>query len=274
MSISYGSLANGLSGGDAQKEKRSSRTPVSGYWPVLDAQVRQGAGSVAAARLAHPQARGGATPTPALQQIQVQPVPVVIARRLIEREHYLHSLPGGTCLAFGVFVAGSLLGAMTLGVGPANAYSLVDGSTPGDCLTLTRLWLSDDLPSNSESRVLGIVLRSLKRHTRVKFLVSYADPVQGHLGIIYQATGWLYTGLSEAMPLYDVGDGKLRHSRSLSHAFGTHSVQHFARHGIEVKLTAQSAKHRYVYFLDSTWQQRLKVPVLPYPKREVSNEAC
>jgi hypothetical protein len=230
------------------------------------------AGSVAAARTKDHWARGGATPTPALQQIQVKPVPVVLARRLIEREHYLHSLPGGTCLAFGVFIGSSLLGALTFGVGPANAYSLVKDAKPDDCLTLTRLWLTDEPPRNSESRVLGIVLRSLKRHTRVKFLVSYADPAQGHLGIIYQATGWLYTGLSEAMPLYDVGDGRLRHSRSLSHAYGTHSVQHFAKHGISVKLAPQSAKHRYLYFLQPIWHERLRVPVLPYPKREVSVE--
>jgi hypothetical protein len=141
-------------------------------------------------------------------------------------------------------------------------------------LTLTRLWLSDQLPANNESRVLGIVLRSLRQHTAIKFLVTYADPAQGHIGIIYQATGWLYTGLSEAMPLYDVGDGKLRHSRSLSHAYGTHSVQHFARHGIAVKLAPQSAKHRYVYFLDPSWQNRLRAPLLPYPKKEVIDESC
>jgi hypothetical protein len=213
----------------------------------------------------------GSIPRAALQQIQVKPVPVSVARRLLEREHYLHSLPGGTCLSFGVFIGGSLLGAMTFGVGPTNAYSLVEDAKPDDCLTLTRLWLSDELPQNSESRVLGIVLRSLKRHTRIKFLISYADPAQDHLGIIYQATGWLYTGLSEAMPRYDIGDGKSHHSRSLSHAYGTHSVEHFSRHGVQVKLVPQQAKHRYVYFLDPSWRDRLQVPALPYPKREVPN---
>lgn len=232
------------------------------------------AGSVAAARPEFHRARGGVIPTSALQQIQVRPVPVVIARRLMEREHYLHSLPGGTCLAFGVFIAGHLLGAIAFGVGPTNAFALVKDAKPYDCLTLTRLWHSDALPRNSESRVLGIVLRNLKHHTKVKFLVSYADPAQGHIGIIYQATSWLYTGFSEAMPLYDVGDGKLRHSRSLSHAFGTHSLQYFAQHGIAVKLAPQSAKHRYVYFLDSRWQHRLGVPVLLYPKKEVIDESC
>jgi hypothetical protein len=230
------------------------------------------AASVTVSTVPYQGAGPGSTPRAALQQMQVKPVPVSVARRLLEREHYLHSLPGGTCLAFGFFIGSGLLGALTFGVGPTNTYSLVQNAKPDDCLTLTRLWLSDALPSNSESRVLGIVLRNLKHHTRVKFLVSYADPVQGHIGIVYQATGWLYTGLSEAMPLYDVGDGKLRHSRSLSHAFGTHSLQHFAKHGIAVKLAPQAAKHRYVYFLDPTWQHRLMAPVFPYPKTHISKQ--
>jgi hypothetical protein len=231
------------------------------------------AAGVTVSTVPYQRTRPGSTPRAALQQLQVKPVPVSVARRLLEREHYLHSLPGGACLAFGVFIGPSLLGALTSGAGPTNAYLLVKDAKPDDCLTLTRLWLSDALPRNSESRVLGIVLRNLKQHTKVKFLVSYADPAQGHLGIIYQATRWLYTGLSQAMPLYDVGDGKLRHSRSLSHAYGTHSVQHFARHGIAVKLAPQSAKHRYVYFLDRGWQHRLGVPQLPYPKKEVIDES-
>lgn len=135
-----------------------------------------------------------------------------------------------------------------------------------DCLTLTRLWLSDCLPANSESRVIGIVMRSLKRHTNVRFVLSYADPARGHLGTIYQACGWLYTGLSEAMSLYDLGDGVAHHSRSLAHCFGTHSIRHFVDHGVKVRLIPQSPKHRYIRFLDDSWRCRLRVPVLPYPK--------
>ena len=229
------------------------------------------ASGVAAARSASQQASGGANPTPALHSLQVQPIAVAVAKAVIVRHHYLHSLPGGTRLAFGVFVGNRLLGAITLGVGPLNAYSLVEDAQPDDCLTLTRLWLSDELPRNGESRTLGVVLRALHKLTPLKFLVTYADPTQGHLGTIYQATGWLYTGLSEAMPRYDVGDGKARHSRSLSHAYGTHSVRHFAAHGIKVKLIPQAAKFRYLYFLDPTWRDRLQASVLPHPKKKVAN---
>ena len=213
-------------------------------------------------------AGAGSNPSTALHALQVQPVPFVAVKRLIERYHYLHSLPGGTMMTFGVLLERRLLGAIAFGAGPAQGYRLVGSACLGDCLALTRLWLSDELPSNSESRVLGIIIRALRKHTDIKFLVSYADPSQGHVGTIYQATGWLYTGLSQVMPLYDLGDGKVYHSRSLAHIYGTHSVRHFISRGVPVRLVPQAGKHRYVKFLDTSWESRLKVPVLPYPKKE------
>ena len=114
--------------------------------------------------------------------------------------------------------------------------------------------------------MIGTVTRSLRKNTDVWFLITYADPAQGHVGTIYQATNWLYTGLSTSTPLYDAGDGVARHSRSFGQVFGTHSIRHFERHGVNVRTVPQSAKHRYVYFVDRDWQKRLLVPVLPYPK--------
>ncbi len=209
----------------------------------------------------------GSKPTAALQSIWVQPIHFIIAKRILERHHYLHSFPGGTILAFGTFVGSKLLGAMTFGSGPANAYRLVEGAVSDQCLILSRLWLSDELPRNSESRTIGVVLRELRWNKNYKFLISYADPAQGHNGTIYQATGWLYSGLSQAMPLFDIGDGVPRHSRSLSHSYGSHSIRYFSQHGVNIKVIPQSQKYRYVYFLDPEWCSRLKPRVLPYPKK-------
>lgn len=210
----------------------------------------------------------GSNPSAALHSILVQPIPFTLAKKIIEKNHYLHSMPGGTKLAFGVLRDGRLLGTLTFGAGPHNAYKLVGGVVQEDCLTLTRLWLSDELPANSESRVIGVSLRAIKKNTKIKFIVSYADPSQGHLGTIYQATGWTYTGFSEAMPMFDLGDGRLRHSRSLSHAYGTHSLKYFKGKGIKVKVVSQPRKHRYIYFLDKSYQDNLPVSTLPYPKKE------
>ena len=106
------------------------------------------------------EAGAGPSPSAALYDIKVRPIPFVAARNMIEKHHYLHSMPGGTLLAFGALVNEKLLGAITFGCGPANAHRLVDGVTPDKCMTLTRLWLSDDLPNNSESRIIGICLRA------------------------------------------------------------------------------------------------------------------
>ena len=231
------------------------------------------AGSVTAARPEIPRAGGGSTPTSALHQLKVRPVPFRIAKAVLVRHHYLKSMPGGTQLALGAFVGTRLQGVLTLGVGPPMVFRLVDGADPGDCATLSRLWLSDALPRNSESRVLGVVLRALKRCTSLKFLVSYADPAMGHRGGIYQAAGWLYTGLSQATTLIDLGDGVPRHSRTVGHAFGTHSIRHFEAHDIPVHTVQQEPKHRYLHFIDSSWRDRLRVPVLPYPKEAGRDES-
>jgi hypothetical protein len=199
--------------------------------------------------------------------LQVMIIAPQVARVIFERHHYLHSMPGGTVLCFGVFVKENLYGALSLGVGPKNAHMMVDGANPTDCLTLTRLWLDDILPRNSESRVIGLVIRALRLHTKIKFLISYADPAEGHLGTIYQATNWLYTGISDAQPKLDLGDGIPRHLRSVGSAFGTHSGKYFREHGLDVKFIPRTGKHRYIYFIDQSWRNRLRVPILPYPKR-------
>ena len=75
----------------------------------------------------------GASPSSALRSLPVKPIPMRTAKAALVKEHYLHSLSGGAMLAFGVFLADSLLSAITLGAGPANFHRLVDGAAPEDC---------------------------------------------------------------------------------------------------------------------------------------------
>jgi hypothetical protein len=226
------------------------------------------AGSVAAARLAPQRGGGGSIPTPALQDLVLRPIAKRVAATLVQRHHYLHSAPGGTHLAFGIFVHDRLRGCLVLGVGPKHGHRLVEGAGPDDCLTLSRLWLADELPPNSESRVLAITARLLKKHTSVQFLLSYADPAAGHVGTIYMASNWLYTGVSEGTPLYDIGDGVARHSRTLSFNLGSHSLRYLREQGVPVSVIPQSPKHRYLLPLRPGVRERLTVPVLPFPKEK------
>ena len=81
---------------------------------------------------------------------------------------------------------------VSAGVGVAAKYA--DG---GRLLELRRFVLCDEAPRNSESRALSVMFRELRRagYTRI---LSYADPMHGHTGIIYKATGFEYRGRTAA----------------------------------------------------------------------------
>lgn len=56
-------------------------------------------------------------------------------------------------------------------------------------LELHRFWTSDVLPKNSESYVLGYMMRDLEQYEYDR-LISYTSTGQDHEGIIYKATNW------------------------------------------------------------------------------------
>ncbi len=185
------------------------------------------------------------------KDIIVRPVPYLIAKQMCERHHYLASYPGESVLNFGVFVANRLLGVAVLGAGPSNVHYFFEGAKAEQVLCLSRCWLDDLLARNSESRVLAIILRHLRRYqTIIKAIVAYSDPMAGHSGIIYRAAGFLYLGQSTAMPGYMMPDGRVYHSRTLSHSFGTHSIAHFEAHDVRVESVPRVLKLIYVAFID------------------------
>ncbi len=220
-------------------------------------------------------AGAGSSPSAALQvplfgakELTVKPVPARAARQVCQANHYLGNYPGGALLNFAVFVGNLLLGVAVLSVGPTNVHRLFQGAQREEVICLARLWLDDRLGPNSESRTLGYILRMLRREqSTVKALVAYSDPAAGHTGTIYRAAGFLYLGESTAMPLYQLPDGSIHHSRSLSHRYGTHSRKHFASYGVEVELVEQSPKHTYAALIDPSWRARLTRSVIPYPKQ-------
>ena len=232
------------------------------------------------ARVATQSRDGGSRPTSPLQSsaciqprdLTVRPIDVKTARLICEKHHYLHSYPAGGLLNFGVFADHALVGVVVFGVGPYNAHRYFASAGRGQVITLARFWLDDRCGGNSESRILGVICRLLKRwQSTAKAIVAYSDPVAGHDGGIYRAAGFLYLGHSEAMPVYRLPDGTIQHSRSLSHCFGTHSLKYLRATGVPVEAVPQESKYLYVTFLDPDWKHRLICSVLPYPKREVIN---
>lgn len=200
-----------------------------------------------------------------VKAISVQPVSPAIVRPLMEQRHYLHSMPAAPRGCFGVFLGRELVGAVVFTSGARLGHRLLAAAAPADVTTLARLWLSDTLPTNSESRVLGIVLRTLRRAAAVKLVLTYADPAAGHVGTIYQATGWTYLGVTEPGRAVLLEDGKLHHPRSVFSRYGSNRISHLRATGVPARTEQQPGKHRYAYVLDPAWRWRLRAHGQAYP---------
>lgn len=131
---------------------------------------------------------------------------------------------------------------------------------------LTRLWVRDDAPRNGESYLIG---NSIK-NSGFEVLVSFADTSQGHLGVVYQATNWLYTGLSSPHKDWVLRGHSGKHSR---HTWDEWGGIEEAKKVIPERMyqVDRPRKHRYVY-INARGSRRkylvslLRYPVLPYPK--------
>ena len=234
-----------------------------------------GAGGAVAARPARQQAGEGAIPIPALhgppfpaKAMRFAMIPLRIARELCERHHYLGTYPAAI-LNFGIFVGESLLGIAVIGPGPPNIVRFFAGAERHEVVCLARFWLDDRLGRNSESRALGILLRLLRRHQQaIKALVAYSDVSAGHSGGIYKAAGFLFLGTSDGSPYYRLADGRILHSRTIAHTFGSRSKASLAARGVRFETIEPQTKLIYLALVDPTWRDRLTRPVLPYQEAQ------
>jgi hypothetical protein len=181
---------------------------------------------------------------------------------VIADTHYI-GRPGSTSVSLGLWLDDDLAGVITYGTIPApNARAICGPEWEQRVLELTRLAVYDWAPRNTESRFIAESFRYLRdARPDVSILISYADSGYGHVGTIYQATNWIYTGISGGDVLYRCADGRLLHPRTVG-------WDDLPEGGGWV---ASSKKHRYVQFLGSAREKRvlrrdLRWSPLAYPK--------
>ena len=205
-------------------------------------------------------------PPRSISSLRVEPCePATVAPFMIDR-HYLHSMPKAPVVCFAVYDGSSLVGGSVFTQGARLSHTVLVAARPGDVLTLARFWLADAVPKNAESRTLAYMLRWLRKHGSWKAVISFADPGAGHVGTIYQASGWLFLGTTAAEPYIELGDGRLHHPRSVYTRYGTNRVRHLTATGVPARRVVTAPKFRYVFVLDPAWRWRLGKAVLPYPR--------
>jgi len=169
--------------------------------------------------------------------------------------------------AFGLFDSDNILqGVCTFGSPPSRALCVgVCGiNNSHKVLELNRFIIN-----NNESNVASFFIsRCLKLLPKDLIIVSYADTSKNHHGYIYQATNWIYTGLSaKRTERYDV-DNPNKHSKSVTEKKGIKYQ--------DLAVRERPQKHRYIYFTGSKTQKKhlknqLMYKECPYPKGDNLN---
>lgn len=166
---------------------------------------------------------------------RVEQIEREIAKPFVESIHYSRKLPSNVVYCFGLFEGGDMIGVVTYGIpaSPPLCKGIAGDENKDKVLELNRLAIKPGY--NGENRASFLVGRSLKMLPNETYVVSYADTGWTHVGYIYQACNFLYTGLSAKR--VDTYQPEGKHGRNYDK--NNHSDLHQTR----------NPKHRYVYLV-------------------------
>jgi len=200
----------------------------------------------------------------------VSPVSYKDAMKIVVDNHYLHR-KSSCSYSFGLIEISTnrIVGVITYGK-PASSHlckGICGNEESSNVIELTRLWIEDDTPRNAESFLIANSMKLVDK----EIIVSYADSSQNHSGIVYQATNWIYTGLSDKHCKWVIeGMGNV-HSRHWQDQYGGLNN---AKRILGDKLIREERprKHRYIFFNCNKRRKKelaskLRYGVFPYPKK-------
>lgn len=171
--------------------------------------------------------------------------------------HYAKCVPSYS-LAFSVFNnQNQWCGCIIYGSGANNNLSKSVNDVQGGVIELVRMALNGK--QESTGKALSISLRLIPKYAPlVRYVISYADPEQGHIGVLYQATNFFYLGTSQPQRgVIHPKTGKMIHKRTANALFGTIKG---------LKKTDIFFKHKYAYGITKESKDKLKALSKDYPK--------
>lgn len=191
-----------------------------------------------------------------------------------ENWHYSESVPVPPLVKVGAWENKKYIGCVVFSRGASSNLLKPYGLEQTEGCELTRIALNKHI--TPVSKVLSIAIKFLKKNSpKLKLIISFADPNEGHHGGIYQATNWIYSGKSNPSFKYLDKNGKEWHSRQVSEK-GFNIQQGNIRKTVkpsECKKIYCSGKHRYLYPLTDDIKNKVIKLSKPYPKRAVIVES-
>lgn len=173
--------------------------------------------------------------------------------------HYSKRMPKSKIARIGVWEDGNFRGVVIFGVGATREMFSPYGLKPTEGCELTRIALSKH--KTPVSRIVKVAIAMIKKqYPKLKLIVSFADPEQGHAGKIYQAGNWIYAGKSPKCK-FPIIDGRVAHPRMLSLRVKAGKIRRD-----QVKYVMREGKFRYLMPLTDEMRKRVGHLSKPYPK--------
>ena len=183
--------------------------------------------------------------------------------------HYAKRMPS-ISYSFGLFSKRELIGMVSYGSPPSQSLcrGIAGDEYSNIVLELNRLVLK----YNKKNEASYLVGNSFKLLPRPKIIVSYADTSQNHHGYIYQATNFIYTGLSDKRTEWRMRNSN-QHSKTISEKY---SLEERKNNPDKFYIIDRPQKHRYIYIVANKKDKKnllkkLKYKISPYPKGENKN---
>lgn len=218
------------------------------------------------------------------KEIELKVIPSSVANPFIKTHHYSGKVVNNSCLHFGAFLDGRLHGVMSYGpsLDKRKIMGLVEGTGWNEFLELNRMAFDEKLPRNSESYCIGKSIRLIRKNApQIKWIISFADGCSCGDGTIYRASNFVLTDIKENKNLCELPTGEKIHKMTLESNPTTPRKELGGKSYYDVTGGAFAFKKyvdyvhgkiltgyqlRYIYFIDPTCRQKLRVPEIPFKR--------
>jgi len=181
-----------------------------------------------------------------------------IVDELVKKYHYSHKTTKNRFLSF---LVNENKGFLQLGYGirPRMKHTISKLIIKDNYCEFDRMWLSDELPKNSESQVIGLLLSYLKQvYPKIKFVITYADGSVGNYGTIYKASNAISIG-KVPVDFYLLPTGERIHPVSMYHRHKTRAKAFVEKQYPGIKhIKGTEFQYRFLYILNKSMRKKFQ----------------
>lgn len=198
------------------------------------------------------------------------------AKRLVLSNHYMKTFPAGAFLYFGIFHEGykNCMGVAVFGKSTSTdskAGLFPSTVKPENILEMQRLWISDIMGHNAESKSLSLIIDKIKMHAKhIKVVWTYAGGCKNDCGIVYQSSGFMFLGSEKCNDFYLTKSGEYKNIINALR-FGKGPKGERDKNIIAKSLYGdgefiESFRHYYFYPIDKVIRRKMLAACKPFPK--------